>query len=249
MNPITLTVLKRHIESLETKHGYGRPQLISIDYVINRIVYVLRTGCQWSNLPMKVGSWKTVYHYFAKWSKAHVFERCYTDLLKFYAKRGLSKEIIADTSFVKNIWGRDCVGKSPVDRGRKATKVSALVDNRGTPLQLLFHPGNKNDSRSLPHLLDKTAKVICIEGKDIYADRIYDSTYCSDTIRRHKLNNKVSKKRNTSDKATNRIRIVVEHCFGWLDKYRRIILRYDGLICHFRSFHYLAACCITGSRC
>ena len=249
MNPITLTLLKHHIESLQTNHGYGRPQLLSLDYVIDRIVYVLRTGCQWSNLPMKVGCWKTVYHYFAKWSKAHVFEHCYTDLLKFYARRGFSREIIADTSYVKNIWGRDCVGKSPVDRGRKATKVSALVDSRGTPLQLLFHPGNKNDSRSLPHLLDKTSKFICIEGKDIYADRIYDSVYCSDTIRRHKLNNKVSKKRTTPDKATNRIRIVVEHYFGWLDKFRRIILRYDGLICHFRSFHYLAASCITGSRC
>ena len=143
MNPIAFTLLKHRIESLKTKHGYGRPQTLSVDYVIDRIVYVLRTGCQWSNIPVQNGCWKTIYHYFSKWSKAHVFEHCYLDLLKFYIKRkGLSKSIIADTSFVKNIWGRDCVGKSPVDRGRKATKVSALVDSYGTPLQLLFHPGN-----------------------------------------------------------------------------------------------------------
>jgi hypothetical protein len=47
-------------------------------------------------------------------------------------------------SFVKNICGRDCLGKSSVDRGRKASKISALVDSYGVPLTMLFHPGNKN---------------------------------------------------------------------------------------------------------
>ena len=158
------------------------------------------------------------------------------------------QELIVDTSFVKNVWGRDCLGKSPVDRGRKATKVSILTDARGTPLQLLFHPGNKNDSRSLPHLLDTASKRVSLSGKHIYADKIYDSTYCSDTIRRHQLVNRVSKKRTTPSKANNRIRIVVEHAFSWLDKFRRIILRYDGLVCHFRSFHCLAACHLIGLR-
>ena len=69
MNPIALTLLKHHIESLKTKHAYGRPQTLSVDYVIDRIVYVLRTGSQWSNIPVDNGSWKTIYHYFSKWSK------------------------------------------------------------------------------------------------------------------------------------------------------------------------------------
>ena len=250
MNPLALALLKHHIQLLKKNRGYGRPSILTTDYIIGRIEYVLKTGCQWSCLPMQGGGcWKTVYHYFSKWSKAHVFEHCYSDLLKVYAKRGLSKEVIADTTFVKSIWGRDCVGKSPVDRGRNATKVSVLVDAKGTPLHILFHPGNKNDSRSLPHLLDNVSRRISIKGKDIYADRIYDSSYCSDAVKRHDMNNKISKKRAKPDKVNNRTRIVVEHCFSWFDKYRRIILRYDGLICHFRSFHFLAATCIVSPRC
>lgn len=208
----------------------------------------MKTGCQWSALPVTGGCWKTVYHYFAKWSKAHIFEGAHQDLVKFYTRHGLSGELVVDTSFVKNVWGRDCLGRSPVDRGRKATKVSALVDSRGTPLQLLFHPGNKNDSRSLPHLLDRTSRWLNIEGKAIYADKIYDTAYCESTIRRHKMTNKVAKKRTTYAKDDNRKRVVVENLFAWLDKYRRIIMRYDGLVCHFRSFHALAACHLLGLR-
>lgn len=248
MNPIALTLVKCQIEALAVPVGRGRPPKMTVDYILDRIGYVLRTGCQWAMLPEKDGSWKTVYHYFSKWSKAHIFERAHQDLVYFYSKRGLSREVIVDTSFVKNVWGRDCLGKSPVDRGRKATKVSVMTDARGTPLHLLFHPGNKNDSRSLPHLLHKTSKHLDLKGRHIYADRIYDSAYCEGTIRGYGLINRVSKKRQQPSKSDNQIRIVVEHVFSWLDKFRRIILRYDGLVCHFRSFHCLAACHIIGLR-
>jgi transposase len=40
----------------------------------------------------------------------------------------------------------------------------------------------------------------------------------------------------------------VEHTFGWLDKYRRIILRYDAHVHSFRSFHYLASTHLLGNR-
>lgn len=62
------------------------------------------------------------------------------------------------------------------------------------------------------------------------------------------MTNKVAKKRTTYAKEDNRKRVVVENLFSWLDKYRRIIMRYDGLVCHFRSFHALAACHLVGLR-
>ena len=248
LNPLARAILTNHIKSYEPSSSYGRPHKLSTDYVLDRIMYILRTGCQWTSLPVQGGCWKTIYHYFSKWSKAHIFEHAYRDIVKAYSKVGLSKQEIVDTSFVKNVWGRDCVGKSPVDRGRKATKVSVITDAKGTPLHFLFHHGNKNDSRSLPHLLTKTAKHLSLQGKTIYADKGYHTSYCTDAIQSHGLENKVSKKGSVPNKNDNRIRIVVEHCFSWLDKYRRVIMRYDGLVCHFRSFHFLAASQITGCR-
>ena len=249
MNPIALNILLHHMRP-DYVSRVGRPRTLELSYVLDRISYVLRTGCQWSNLPVQNGSWKTIYHYFSCWSKRHLFERAFQDLLQFYVRRrgGLSKNIVVDTSFVKNVFGRDCLGRSPVDRGRKATKVSAITDDTGTPLYLLFHPGNKNDGKTLAHILHKTAKHIDIQGHFLYGDKAYDTRPCRDILQKHGIGDCITRKRMPACPQQNRTRIVVEHAFSWLDKYRRIIMRYDGLVCHFRSFHYLAAMNIIGPR-
>ena len=250
MKAIARNILLHHLQPNYVSR-VGRPRLLELDYIIDRIGYVLRTGCQWSNLPVHDASWKTIYHYFSLWSKKHVFERAFLDILRFYLRRrgGVSKNVVVDTSFVKNVWGRDCLGKSPVDRGRKATKVSAMTDDLGTPLYLLFHPGNKYDGKTLAHMLQKVDKLFEIRGRCLFGDKGYDSSRCRDAIRRFGLVDSVTKKRTPTCPSKNRTRIVVEHAFSWLDKYRRIIMRYDGLVCHFRSFHFLAALQLVASRC
>lgn len=213
---------------------------IPVTYVIDRILHVLTTGSQWSRLEVQGGSWRTVYHYFSSWSEEGLFEQAYKRLLTFYLKvRPLSDRVIVDTSFIKNVFGRDCVGPSPFDRGRKATKVSALVDQSGIPIVFTFHRGNRNDSRTLGHTLSKSP--VSVKGLALYADKIYDSEHCRDVIRRFGLVNSISRKKHNTTPGDNRKRIVVEHTFSWLDKFRRIILRYDAKVSHLRSFHYLAA--------
>ena len=46
----------------------GRPPC-SRRQVINGILYVTKTGCQWRLLPPEFGQWKTVYGYFNTWSR------------------------------------------------------------------------------------------------------------------------------------------------------------------------------------
>jgi putative transposase len=48
--------------------GPGRPPL-QLREVLNRILYVLRTGCQWDMLPHHYRHYKRVYHYYNTWSK------------------------------------------------------------------------------------------------------------------------------------------------------------------------------------
>jgi len=209
----------------------------------------LRTGSQWCNLDPKECSWKTVYHYFSLWSKANLFENAYLKLLDVYKKiKPLSKHLIVDTSYIKNVYGADCIGRSPFDRGRFATKASVIVDQTGVPLQFVFHPGNKNDCKTLGHLLRKTTKHTEMTNCELYADKIYDTQECRAILMEHGLHNKISKKRTHTDPKENKVRIVVEHTFGWLDKYRRIILRFDQRVEHLRSFHYLAAYSLLEKR-
>lgn len=225
----------------------GRPRTLSFSYILDRILFLLSSGCQWSKLPTSNGSWKTIYHYFSLWSHHHLFQNAYNDLLRVYFKiKPRSSIKIVDTTFVKNVFGRNCVGSNPFDRGRKATKVSTVTDSKGIPLSFTFHKGNRNDSRTLFHTLSK-CKFLS-KGDFIYADKIYDSTHCKDVLNHFSLQNCISKKKQITSKKDNRIRIVVEHTFGWLDKYRRIILRYDSHIHTFRSFHYLASFHLLGHR-
>lgn len=45
----------------------GRPRTVNIREVINAILYVIKTGCQWRALPGDYPNWKTVYTYFLRW--------------------------------------------------------------------------------------------------------------------------------------------------------------------------------------
>ena len=49
-----------------SKHG-GRPREVDMRDVINTILYLNRTGCQWDMLPHDLLPKSTVYDYFAAW--------------------------------------------------------------------------------------------------------------------------------------------------------------------------------------
>lgn len=48
--------------------------------IINGILYVLRTGCSWRQMPHDLPDGKTVYHYFRRWSLDGTWERAMTSL-------------------------------------------------------------------------------------------------------------------------------------------------------------------------
>ncbi len=52
---------------VKKREGPGRPVTLDMRAVVNAILYVLRTGCQWYALPHDLPPWKTVYTYFRNW--------------------------------------------------------------------------------------------------------------------------------------------------------------------------------------
>ena len=61
----------------------GRPA-IPFRKVLNGILYVLRTGCQWKMLPKEYGSGSTCHRRFQQWVKLDIFKKIWTKLLKEY---------------------------------------------------------------------------------------------------------------------------------------------------------------------
>jgi len=56
------------------KPATGRPSL-SHRQVLNGILWVLRTGAPWRDLPERYGKWPTVYSRFRRWQQAGVWQR------------------------------------------------------------------------------------------------------------------------------------------------------------------------------
>jgi transposase len=220
----------------------GRPRIASPTFVLHKIFWVLETGSQWRNVPSELVSAKTIYHYFRQWSQLRVFEDCFYEL----ARRVPQDHVVVDTTFVKNVFGKDVLGRNPTDRGRKATKVSLITNQHGTPLSVTFHKANRNDSLTLRHSVDTLARKTGIGNNiPLYADKGYDSETCRLVCRNHNLVPHIAA-RGTAD--VDRERYVVEQTFGLLDRFRRIVLRYDSSIVMFKSFWFLACAVIVARR-
>ena len=219
----------------------GRKKKLSATCVLDRIFYVCKTGYRWNQLEVVQGSWKTVFHYFNLWSKLRLFENAFYNM----SKNVQSSTVVVETSFVKNVCGRDVVGRYPTDRGRKATKVSFITNEHGTPLTTCFHKANKKDCSCLRHIMDTCArKTNALQSATaLLADIGYIT--CRSFCKVNSLADLIPK---CCTKGTYVGRYVVEQTFGILDKYRRIRVRYESTIKNFKSFHYLACACIVCNR-
>ena len=63
----------------------GRP-IVKYRLVLDGVLYVLRTGCQWKMLPKEYGSSSTCHRRFQEWSILGVFKKTWIKLLKIYDK-------------------------------------------------------------------------------------------------------------------------------------------------------------------
>lgn len=53
----------------------GRRRKYDAREMLNAILYVVKTGCQWRMLPHDFPKWQLVYYYYPKWEEAEVFDR------------------------------------------------------------------------------------------------------------------------------------------------------------------------------
>src|SRR5882724_3966182 len=60
----------------------GRPRTWATWLILNAILYVTRTGCQWRMLPREFPPWQTVYGYFWRWTHSGLWEQLNAALVK-----------------------------------------------------------------------------------------------------------------------------------------------------------------------
>jgi transposase len=109
--------------------------------IVNGILWRIRTGAPWRDLPAKCGKWMTVYQRFRRWSEAGIWEAVATILAQAMADnsrhsldsttvRGHVSAAGAKGGLANKLFGRS--------RGGFTCKVHCLSDARGIPH--VFHP-------------------------------------------------------------------------------------------------------------
>ena len=78
--------LKKILPKEKPQKTVGRP-VVPYRRVLDGILYVLRTGCQWKMLPKEYGSGSTCHRRFQEWNKLDVFKKAWAKLLKICDKK------------------------------------------------------------------------------------------------------------------------------------------------------------------
>ncbi len=134
----------------------GRPALPNRQ-VLNGILYVLRTGCQWKALKTEwFGASSSIHARYQTWVELGVFERLFRLLLMFYDQRRRIqwRWQAIDSKSVAAPLGGEKTGKNPTDRGKLGSKRHILVDGRGAPLAIVVSGAEVHDKCCALEILD-----------------------------------------------------------------------------------------------
>ena len=60
--------------------------------IVDAILYIVKTGCQWNMLPNDYPNYKTVHDYFMNWSRDGIWEEALDTLNKIHRKKKIKKK-------------------------------------------------------------------------------------------------------------------------------------------------------------
>lgn len=214
----------------------GRPRA-DLRRVLDGVIYRMRSGVQWNQLPRQFGADSTVHGWFQRFVADGVLRDIWAELVRACEELGAVAWAwqAADGVMGKSRFTGDARGPNPTDRAKAGTKKHVIVEQHGGPLGVVIAAANVNDHK----LLEATIDAIVIERPD---PKILVQHLCLDKAYDNKSSDRVceqagyvahirrigEEKLDTHDQKTHPARRwVVERTIAWLQKCRAILSRYD----------------------
>lgn len=196
-----------------------------------------------------------MYDPFRDWRDAGLFEALWVDaLLEVDRVKGLDMKWQAmDGVLTKAPLGGEKTGPNPTDRAKKGTKRSLLVEGTGLPIAVVVAPANRNDCLLLDETLDA---VVVIPQRRITTHLCLDGGYNSKKVRasllrRHIVEDIRDRRREIEAKRRFRAkprRWKVERTHSWMNRYRRLLIRWEKGADSFLAMIHLACASICFGR-
>ena len=245
---------------------FGPKPKINAHKTFNYILKFLHLGCQWFTLPIdKDENGEPEIHYvnifrkFQAWVHDGLFNRILTgSVLRLFKLGWLDTSILhGDGTNTTAKKGGDNIGYNG-HKHMKGDKVVAICDrNCYVIAPFVSAPGNRNESPMLPFALDtlkSTCKDVGIDlvGSTMSLDGVYDSQNNRKKIfnigmkpnipenDRNRKKTKRGRKRHYCEKIFNERFYTIERIFGWEDKFKRLLLRFERISAHHYALKTLA---------
>lgn len=237
--------------------------------MFSAILYVLRTGIQWNALPHEIGASTTVYDRFRLWEKQGFFDHLWQEGLREYDElEGIDwRWQSMDGVITKAPFAKSATGANPTDRGKRGTKRSQLSDGRGMPLAVVVDGANRHDmklvSATLDHIMFQRPLPSEEEPQNLCLDAGYDYDVVYEIVRAHHYephirpnqqkqalgSRQVEPVRNPLESTKKPRRWVVERLHSWLNRSRRLLVRWEKLGPTYEAFLHLACALICFQHC
>jgi putative transposase len=242
--------------------------------MLGAILYALRTGIQWNALPRSIGASTTVYDRFRAWERDGFFTRLWqAGLAECDEVVGIDWGWLSvDGAMTKAPFGRaataaaEGIGHNPTDRGKHGTKRSTLSDGHGLPLAVVIAGANRTDMKLLAATLD----ALVVERPDptpeqpqgVCLDKGYDYDAIRDQLDARGYTPYIRcvgedraaaaearRQAEATDPTWRPRRWVVERLHSWLNRSRRLVIRWEKLKCSYTGFLHLACALLCFQQC
>jgi transposase len=212
----------------------GRPEAHPRREVVNAVLYLLRTGCSWRQMPTDFPPWETVYWHFARWRDDGSLDALH-DKLRSAVREAEGREANPTAAIIdaQSVKGADTVPAASrgYDAGKKTNgrKRHIVVDTIGLLVIVLVTAANVQDRDGARPALEAVRKafptITLIWADGGYAGKLVQWAKATARI-------VVEIVRKPEGQRTFEVlpkRWVVERTLSWITKCRRLDHDYERL--------------------
>jgi transposase len=217
---------------LPPRRRLGRPRKVDLRKVVEAILYVLSTGCQWRALPREFPPYSTVQGYFYAWRDGGLWQRIVSVLVR-YARRKLGRKPRPTAAIIdsQSTATTQAGGPRGFDPGKRVygRKRHIVTDTDGLLLAVHVHPANVQDVHGAVPLLESLRSRFP-KLQHVFADRVYRGAQLANAVAHCGPWTIEIVKRPDGVKGFQLLprRWVVERTFAWFGKCRRLAKDFEG---------------------